>query len=274
MSVHAPYAFVPLSKWIYRPDWRGSVSHDIPFRDGVSGSFEIKFLAVTPLLVGGPRRAPDKDQSRAVVVWPHQSDDGKVLVPGSSLQGMARSILEIASFGRMRLVDADPRFGLRDLTASAQPIYQNRLTPFSYPNAKPKVKAGWLRRGRSGLELYRCEWAKIEVFARGPVLRPDGKSYAPQTIESLIPAANFTRVDWSEKRDLLETLQGGGIRTRYDLFPAGFALGRTFSVDDTPQDYDHSRFRPTPRKLFIRYRRAWASPIPNEAPPQTDEACG
>ncbi|AXY00928.1 hypothetical protein D1115_06495 [Vibrio alfacsensis] len=41
-SVHAPYHFVPLSKWVYMPDWAHLVSHDHPFEDGHSGVIEYK----------------------------------------------------------------------------------------------------------------------------------------------------------------------------------------------------------------------------------------
>jgi hypothetical protein len=47
MSVYAPYNFVPLSAWIFKPDWAAHVSHDLPFSDGISGTLELSIQAHT-----------------------------------------------------------------------------------------------------------------------------------------------------------------------------------------------------------------------------------
>ncbi|MGD6740198.1 hypothetical protein ACP5PY_29305 [Photobacterium leiognathi subsp. mandapamensis] len=52
-QIHAPYHFVPMSKWVYMPDWAHLVSHDVPFKDGLSGVIDYTLLTKTPLCVGG-----------------------------------------------------------------------------------------------------------------------------------------------------------------------------------------------------------------------------
>ena len=56
-TVTAPYHFVPLSKWVYMPDWAHIVSHDVPFEDGVSGVIDYHLTNHTPLCVGDTKDA-------------------------------------------------------------------------------------------------------------------------------------------------------------------------------------------------------------------------
>jgi CRISPR-associated protein (TIGR03986 family) len=152
MSVSAPFRFAPIHRWVYFPEWGPLVTHDVPFRDGWSGEIELDITAVTPLLVGGARRKPT--DALEGEVWPVQLPDGRWAIPPSSLQGMVRSILEIATFAQLGPWIDDKRFGIRDLTPRAAPYYQRRLNLH--------VKAGWLRKcGGQEFKLKRCDFAKI-----------------------------------------------------------------------------------------------------------------
>lgn len=110
--IDAPYNFVPLSDRIFAPQWGRLVSHDVPFRDGLCGSFEIELHARTPVLVGGEHTRPHGDAGE---VRFFRTPDGSYAIPGSSIKGMIRGLLEIAAFGRMNKVD-DRRYGLRDIS--------------------------------------------------------------------------------------------------------------------------------------------------------------
>ena len=113
-QVHAPYHFVPLSKWVYMPDWAHMVSHDVPFKDGYSGVIEYRLTNATPLLVGGEQ--DNKNGQPTLVKWtrdPH----GNPVIPGSSLKGMIRNVLEIAAFGKFAAVDEN-HFSFRDISNS------------------------------------------------------------------------------------------------------------------------------------------------------------
>ncbi|MDA0129456.1 TIGR03986 family CRISPR-associated RAMP protein [Vibrio sp. MarTm2] len=105
-EVHAPYHFVPLSKWVYMPDWAHLVSHDVPFEDGVSGVIEYTLTNHTPLCVG------DTQDKNGILKFA-RNPKGELVIPSSSLKGMIRSVLEIASFGKLSQVD-DKHFAYRD----------------------------------------------------------------------------------------------------------------------------------------------------------------
>ena len=88
----APYNFVPVTEHIYHPPWAALVSHDVPFADGICGSFEITVTAVTPVFVRWKKEDPHFYQA-----YP----GGPFAIPGSSLKGMIRAVVEIIALGKL-----------------------------------------------------------------------------------------------------------------------------------------------------------------------------
>ena len=116
-QVTSPYNFVPAptEDQVFKPDWASQVSHDIPFSDGESGEIELKITAQTPIFI---RNGHSKDQVMNEFSYYLDKDGRKhYFIPGSSLKGMFRNVLEILSFSRMnkQLVN-DDRYSFRDLT--------------------------------------------------------------------------------------------------------------------------------------------------------------
>ncbi|MFA0465423.1 TIGR03986 family CRISPR-associated RAMP protein [Vibrio breoganii] len=128
--IHTPYHFVPLSKWVYMPEWAHLVSHDVPFSDGHSGVIEYQLENKTPLCVGD-----SKDEQNRLKFATNPL--GQPIIPGSSIKGMLRSVLEIAGFGKFSSFD-DRRLSFRDISSSRS----NYLTNVINPN---KVQSGWIR---------------------------------------------------------------------------------------------------------------------------------
>ena len=132
-QIHAPYHFVPLSKWVYMPDWAHLVSHDVPFEDGFCGKINYTLTNATELIVGGEQQA--RDGLPALVKWA-RDPQGNLVVPGSSIKGMLRNVLEIASFGKFSHID-DEHYSYRDIS-NAETVYQKRL-------ADSRSQAYWLK---------------------------------------------------------------------------------------------------------------------------------
>ncbi|PVU65607.1 TIGR03986 family CRISPR-associated RAMP protein [Plesiomonas shigelloides] len=133
-QVHAPYHFVPLSQWVYSPDWAHLVSHDHPLQEGVDGIIEFDLTNLTPLLVGaGSDRT--HEQQPAHVHWA-RDPQGNPIIPGSSLKGMLRNVLEIASFAKFSETD-NPQFSFRDIS--------NANTAYSKTLQDSDLQAGWLK---------------------------------------------------------------------------------------------------------------------------------
>lgn len=132
-QIHAPYHFAPLSKWVMLPEWSHLVSYDVPFEDGLNGTIRIRLSNITPLLVGAEQL--EKPGHAKTILW-HKTPDGKPLIPGSSLKGMLRSVLEIASFGKFNQV-GNNHFAYRDLSRGASYLTELQNTG--------DVQAAWLR---------------------------------------------------------------------------------------------------------------------------------
>ena len=169
--IDAPYNFVPLSEHVLEPEWGALVSQDLPFSDGLSGTIAFAITAHSPILVGGEQK-----KRKGAVGRKHffTLPDGRFAIPGSSLRGMIRNVLEIASFGAMRRVD-DQWLAVRDLTAAARPFYGERIvatigrTPSpedgeERPVVQPLSRAGWLSfdANRGAWRLEPCEYARVE----------------------------------------------------------------------------------------------------------------
>ena len=149
-NVKSTYNFVPapMEHEVFKPDWANQVSHDIPFSDGESGEIEIKITAETPIFIrNGHKKGVDDNEFSHYV-----DENGKKVyfIPGSSLKGMFRNVLEIMSFSRMnkKLVN-DDRYSYRDLS-NANNLYMTNYKEY-------KIQAGWLMEKTDGSwEIEEC----------------------------------------------------------------------------------------------------------------------
>ena len=163
MAVKAPFRFARINRWIHEPAWGHLANHDVPFADGVSGQATITLKTITPTLVGGKRRSATKEQEGEVKPFKVGDD---YAIPASSMQGMCRTILEIAGFGRLGLRIDDRKFGIRDLTTTetARLQYRDRLaTVNENRDIKPKTQAGFLVKRDDSWAIIPCDMSRIHV---------------------------------------------------------------------------------------------------------------
>ena len=132
-QVHAPYHFVPLSKWTYMPQWAHLVSHDHPFEQGISGVINYQLVNHSPLCVGNEQQKNPGEPNH--ILWA-KNPLNTPIIPGSSLKGMIRSVLEIGSFSKFSAID-DSRFSYRDIS--------NTETTYAKEIHDTKAQAYWLK---------------------------------------------------------------------------------------------------------------------------------
>lgn len=110
--IKAPYNFVPLAQKVVFPEWGSQISIDSPFEDGISGTISVRYTAQTPVFVGNGKNDNGNIDN-------YKAANGKFAIPGSSLRGMFRNVIEIASFGKFNRV-SDAALSVRDLTNAAK----------------------------------------------------------------------------------------------------------------------------------------------------------
>lgn len=105
--ITAPYNFVPLNKQVFFPPWTEDVNHDIPFEDGESGVIDITITAKSPIFI--------RDHEKPEEFCQH---NGHYYIPGSSVKGMVRNVLEIMSFSKITIdeVKLKKPLSVRDMT--------------------------------------------------------------------------------------------------------------------------------------------------------------
>ena len=234
MKVTAPYNFVPLSNKICRtkdlnPALGKLPSQDVPDSGSLSGEISLTLTSKTPFLISGPQ-----DDAKSFLSDPN----GSPIIPGSSLRGMIRNVMEIASFARFGFVD-DRMMGVRDLAPTSRIDYGDRITEKRLGGFAPKTLAGWLSRKDGQLVLRRCAYARIDHsdldgLARG--FRRD--------------VQGLSREKDQEKRQAKQV---------HDLFVAkGGQTASKLWVEDAESAHQHNRKELTYRKVLTTARAGYS----------------
>ena len=144
-TIKAPFNFVPLNDKVFFPDWADKVSHDIPFEDGESGVIEYTITAESPIFVrNGHTKKEAEDKTNEYASFSKIKD--KYFIPGTSIKGAIRGVLEIISFGKMNQIN-DHRYGLRDLQLKRE--YLNFFL-------NSDVHCGWMRQEGEQITISDC----------------------------------------------------------------------------------------------------------------------
>lgn len=151
--IKAPYNFVPLSNKVFFPDWGKNISIDRPFKDGVSGTISIEYKAVTPVFIGKEQTNNVANNNTETQIENYKSANGSYAIPGSTLRGMIRNVIEIASFGKFCNV-SNPPMSLRG--------FQNQYYKEKFKDVDKNVKAGWLIFDNSKWYLYPVKYYKVD----------------------------------------------------------------------------------------------------------------
>jgi len=228
--IPSPYNFVPLADKVFFPDWAEAVSMDVPFSDGISGTLTVRVTAKTPLYIrnGG---AHSRDQTKRLSDVNYKdffraTPGGPYAIPGTSLKGMLRAVVEIASFGKIAgtrgkttRVD-NHRYAVRDL--QNKELYTKKITEkVGIDIYRPKVRPAWLSLSEGNVwELHFCDMARVE--------------------QTDLEAA------FSKAKGLGKTRQSA--KEKYQLIPP-----ETTILFDCGPEKDHSHAR---GRLKLRYKKA------------------
>lgn len=160
----APYNFVPINKEICILSDKDSLK-SLEKYNGNTGYIDLEIENLTPIYIRDTYNNEELAERRADKTYINPdffSPTGPPSIPGSSLRGMTRSLVEIVSYGKMEYVD-DKKLFYRKIAERG--TYQNlmlagsRKTGF-YPNTKP----GWLKKEGSRYKIYPLKKEKAYRF--------------------------------------------------------------------------------------------------------------
>jgi CRISPR-associated protein (TIGR03986 family) len=263
-AASAPYNFVPLPEVVVTAVDNADdlPSHDRHYADHHTGHFEVTLTTKSPLYVRCPftrdefdldeqgkdrsghevnNQTPYADRIRNTPHFFYRRNPNEPVIPGSSLRGMIRSVLEIASYGKVQWV-TDKKLFFRTVDATALgKYYSSRImdqgaTGQSHNGYRPLVEAGFIRRSGDNWQIEPCQVAKVEMM---DVAVAFGVIDRDQSIQNL-----YTNRDPSGQLPRWEIKQAG------TTTPIPLQHSEVFVItDSTPRDYLHSR------RHYLRYCR-------------------
>jgi CRISPR-associated protein (TIGR03986 family) len=145
--ITSPYNFVPLSEKVVMPFWAKYVSHDVPFKNGVSGVLKLKIKAESPIYVRNGVFYDDAQKKNQSEINSFNKFNNRYFIPSTSVSGMLRSVMEIMSFGRMANKVNDDRYSVRD-------FQNNDIYPIA--QLSQTVSCGWLKKVDGEYLLQDC----------------------------------------------------------------------------------------------------------------------
>lgn len=178
----APYNFIPLNKKVIKSE--PLPSFNTYHSDRYTGYIDLEIEAVTPLYIRDTlndreieqKIKRDEELKQGMKKEPFANPDffspgNQIRIPGSSLRGMIRTLVEIVSFGKFVNFDSERRFfyrALADRSLDLRNQYHSVMLEKINGAQAPKVKAGVIiKRGlkyfikkskiEEGLQYYRIE---------------------------------------------------------------------------------------------------------------------
>jgi CRISPR-associated protein (TIGR03986 family) len=168
-TASAPYNFVPLPEVVVTAvDSANDLpDHDRYYADRHTGYFEVTLTTKSPLYVrcpfilqdylrqerGEDANAPFRQQVRNTPHFFYTRDRNQPVIPGSSLRGMLRNVLEIVSYGKVQWVTDKKLFFRTVDDTTVGRYYRGRMTG--------KVEAGFLTRRGGEFVIRVCQMARI-----------------------------------------------------------------------------------------------------------------
>ncbi|MGB4704146.1 MAG: TIGR03986 family CRISPR-associated RAMP protein [Candidatus Saccharicenans sp.] len=246
----APYNFVPL-------DERVIAAQEIPFlncyhKNRMTGYIELEITALTPVYIRDTlfgeeiKKKADSDKSNNPFFGSNfYSPGGLFRIPGSSLRGMIRTIVEILSFSKLIFFDRDKKFSYRalaDKSVDFRKQYSTKMIAGNKENGyRPRAKAGYLK--KEGMNYFIV-----------PAIELEGVQYFRVEEDDVIKAgvisermSNFDHYTCEKHKEIKEQQQGSCPKCGLHLkevyvgnpaYKSGFKPVK-FKYD-SPGRYDHS----------------------------------
>ncbi|MEW6771603.1 MAG: TIGR03986 family CRISPR-associated RAMP protein [Bacillota bacterium] len=189
-TASAPYNFVPLPEVVVTAvdSAKDLPVHDRYDPDKYTGYFEVTLATKSPLYVrcpftleeflrqerGDDEKLPFRQQVKNTPHFFYTRDPDRPVIPGSSLRGMLRSLLEVVSYGKVQWVTERQLF-FRTVDDTAVGKYYNRRMVEELgnlhvppnppaPGYRARVEGGFFRiRPNGKYSIEECDVARVEI---------------------------------------------------------------------------------------------------------------
>ncbi len=179
-AAHAPYNFVPLPEKIVLAE--PVLPQDQYHRDRLTGYIDCTLTTESPLYTRtalnpeffcqwteNARKVMESSQTREEYAhFFHVDDAQRPVIPGSSLRGMVRSLVEIAGYGKMQWVTNEPLVfrAVGDTTGVGEYYRQRLLRDDGKRHYTPLMKAGYLEQQKGSWVIRPAKLINGTTFAR------------------------------------------------------------------------------------------------------------
>jgi CRISPR-associated protein (TIGR03986 family) len=162
----APYNFVPLNDTVISGEKVPDGDRYYDNEDRITGYISYELETLTPLFIGkGSDNTDQTDQTDQKVTREFFSPAGKVRIPGSSLRGMIRTMVEIVSWGKFGATDKDRKLYFRAVGEKGSlGKHYRKVMLDENDHCFPRIKAGLL----------------IQIFTDKYIISPSANIYRVQ----------------------------------------------------------------------------------------------
>lgn len=183
----APYNFVPQAEQVYLPSTPPFAAHDRLDPERFHGWIELIIRTETPFYTRcayPPNADPQGDQKITEVPARqecyHHGNEQHPVLPGSSIRGAIRNLVEILSASRLtRRSQAGVGSRVRDERLIYRAVADQRTSPGKrYAQRFKNVQAGWLEHTPKGWQIQPAQTISGQSFVRVPASKISG--YHPE----------------------------------------------------------------------------------------------
>lgn len=184
---HAPYNFVPLNTSVVNVDKPTCYDKYYPYTDKFTGYIDCELETLTPIYIRGTLSENEvkneiKNGMKAKNNPDFFSPSGIIRIPGSSLRGMTRNLLEIASWSKFEFYE-DKNLYYRSFAdvSSIRNEYKENMNPMESGSSVYKMSAGYLV--KKGFKYSICpaeekQFEQKDVQSARKLVSAIGKKYS------------------------------------------------------------------------------------------------
>ncbi len=147
----APYNFVPLPEKIVTLPLKDLPGHHMYDKDRLSGFLDCELTTESPLYVRSGR-SPGDNRDKKKPEFFHVFDKEQPVIPGSTLRGMLRNLIEIVSFSKISCVSEQNLVyrAIGDMTTHGQRYRDKLMRDDGRKHFTPLIQGGYMKKNING----------------------------------------------------------------------------------------------------------------------------